>query len=595
MTAQVTNALTSLPTGLAQPAHGFGSKKDDDGFDSALGMAMFAIPPSIAMPSQAANSGRHGSAGSADASSVDGVSAVDGDLSRLTAHSTAQADGRATATVGDSVGTLLSHSAATDGGTSIAQSANGQVGQQGQAQAFDDDAGGSTSVTGADAKSFENIAGGAFAGSVEITYRAQAASDSPLSGQISPTAQPSDPQQREIDLATTGSLIVDPSAGDPAASVHDAAARTNQDLATQLAGQSTPGAPLIADGTPAFAPPKSDSIADGTPALAPPKSDPIADGTPAFAPPKSDPIADGTPAFAPPKPGPIANGIPAFAPPKAGHAPLQSGPATGKSFQDSVADLTGSASPVSADRARALQAEAATTPASHSSQPKPASTPSNIIAGEERPASTGFTARPNADAAGQPSPVSDHPSLSTSAASIQASADGLSGAALAANNKRNLASRTASDMATAHSSGTDGAGTPALTNGRAEGGGGAAQTTASAAVTLRTFAPPASDTRVANLTVDLAGGQTTHATVREHLGAVDVKIVTSSQQNAQVIGSELPALRRALDAAGMQLKAADVSHQGDGQRGNNSQQQENQSPRSQSGDSTTFAIEEVNL
>jgi hypothetical protein len=130
--------------------------------------------------------------------------------------------------------------------------------------------------------------------------------------------------------------------------------------------------------------------------------------------------------------------------------------------------------------------------------------------------------------------------------------------------------------------------------GPAEGGGGAPQTTASAAVTLRTFATPASDARIANLRIDLASGQSTQATVREHSGAVDVKIVTSSQQSAQAIGSELPALRRALDAAGVQLKAADVSHQGDGQRGHNGQQQENQSPHSQSGDSTTFAIEEVN-
>ena len=134
---------------------------------------------------------------------------------------------------------------------------------------------------------------------------------------------------------------------------------------------------------------------------------------------------------------------------------------------------------------------------------------------------------------------------------------------------------------------------PVMT-GPAEAGGGAPQASAAAMVTLRTFAPPAADARIANLRIDLASGQTTHATVREHSGAVDVRIVTSSQQNAQVIGSELPALRRALDAAGVQLKAADVSHQGDGQRNPNGQQQQNQSPHSQSSDSTTFAIEEVN-
>ena len=545
MAVQRTNSLTSRPTGLEQPSHGFGSKKDDDGFDSALGMAMFAIPSSIAMPSQTTNSGRHGSAGSAEASSVDGVSNVDGDLSQ----STAQSGARDAATVNDSVG-ASSHSAAADWGTSIVQSANGQVPQREPAQAIDRDTSGSTSVTGADAKSFENFAGGAFAGNVEITYRAQAPSGSPLSGQVSPARPPADRQRREIDRATTGPLTVDPSAGDPAASVHTGGALADRNLAPEPAGRfPMPGAPRSADGTPAFAPPKS------------------------------GPMADGTPAFAPPKPD---------------RASSQSGPATGKLSQDGVADLTGSAAPVSANRARALQAEGATTPGSHSSQPKSATTRTNVIAGEERPASNVLTARPSTDAADLQSFVSDNPSQSISAASIQESADGLGRAILAANDKRNLTSRTASDVAIAHSSGTDGAVTPAMTKGPAESGTSAPQATASVAPTLRTFATPASDARIANLTIDLASGQTTHATVREHSGAVDVRIVASSQQNAQVISSELPALRRALDAAGMQLKAADVSHQGGGQGGRDGQQQENRSPHSQSGDTTTFAIEEVN-
>jgi len=128
----------------------------------------------------------------------------------------------------------------------------------------------------------------------------------------------------------------------------------------------------------------------------------------------------------------------------------------------------------------------------------------------------------------------------------------------------------------------------------AEAGGGAPQPSASVAPTLRMIATPTSETRIANLRIDLASGQSTQATVREHSGAVDVKIVTSSQQSAQAIGSELPALRRALDGAGVQLKAADVSHQGDSQGGHNEQQQENQSPFSQSDDGAIFAIEEVN-
>ena len=498
MTVQGTNSLASLPIGLDQPSHSFGSKKDDDGFDSALGMAMFAIPPSIATPSHTTNSGRHGSAGSAEDSSVDGVSAGDGDRSR----STAQSDGRDTATVDDSVGASSSHSAAAitasfdnlarqafagisqpaerasavhglaleDGGALIAQSANGQGTRQAQAQAVDRDTSGSTSVTGADAKSFESFAGGAFAASVEITYRAQAASDSPLSEQVSSTEQPAGSQRREIDLATTGSLTVDPSVGDPAASVHSAGARANQDSATQPASQfATLGAQRSVDGTPAFAPPKP------------------------------------------------------------ARAPSQSGPATGKSSQDSVADLTGSASPVSAERARALQAEAATTLASTASQPRSATTRTNIIAGEDQPAATVFTARTNADAAGQSSSVSDNLSESATSAAIQQAADGPGGSALGANNKRNLGPRTNSDAATARSSGGANADMPAMT-GPAEAGGGAAQTAASAAVTLRTFAPPASDARIANLTVNLASGQTTQATVREHSGAVDVRIVTSSQQ-----------------------------------------------------------------
>ena len=107
MTVQGTNPLASLPVGLGQPPHSFGSKKDDDGFDSALGLAMFAIPSSIATPGHTMNTGRHGFGRLAGASSDDGCSAVHGDRS----HFAAQPGGRDAATVDDSVG-AAPHSAA---------------------------------------------------------------------------------------------------------------------------------------------------------------------------------------------------------------------------------------------------------------------------------------------------------------------------------------------------------------------------------------------------------------------------------------------------------------------------------------------------
>jgi hypothetical protein len=114
------------------------------------------------------------------------------------------------------------------------------------------------------------------------------------------------------------------------------------------------------------------------------------------------------------------------------------------------------------------------------------------------------------------------------------------------------------------------------------------------APTLREFAAPFSDARIANLTIDLAGGQTTHATVRENAGAVEVRIVTSTPQSAQAISSELPSLRRALDSAGMQLKAADVSHHGSDQNGRGGNQQDHSSPYRHPGDDAIFVLEEVN-
>jgi hypothetical protein len=84
--------------------------------------------------------------------------------------------------------------------------------------------------------------------------------------------------------------------------------------------------------------------------------------------------------------------------------------------------------------------------------------------------------------------------------------------------------------------------------------------------------------RTANLTVQIAEGQTVRATVRQREGSIDVKIVTSTNAAAERVSSELDAMRQNFDAAGLRLGQSEVSyHQGSGRdREGQDTQQESQ-------------------
>lgn len=191
-------------------------------------------------------------------------------------------------------------------------------------------------------------------------------------------------------------------------------------------------------------------------------------------------------------------------------------------------------------------------------------------------------------------PAAQALSSSTIASAIQQAADDAAHPGIVADEKHADAQKTNSDATLVHSSNADGPITASTSNAPAIIGTGSSQPASSVAPTLRVVADPVVEARIASLTIDLASGQSTHATIREHAGAVDVRIVAASQQSANAISSELPALRRALDAAGMQLKAADVSHHGDSQGGQRGHHQGNPPARRESADSTTFVLGEVN-
>ncbi len=93
-----------------------------------------------------------------------------------------------------------------------------------------------------------------------------------------------------------------------------------------------------------------------------------------------------------------------------------------------------------------------------------------------------------------------------------------------------------------------------------------APTTEAAAIRLNPEVSATRDpNRTVSITVQLASGQTAQASVREHAGAVDVKIVTPTAASAQRVSSEMDGMRQNLDAAGIKLGNAEVSYQhGDG-------------------------------
>jgi hypothetical protein len=87
MAVNATSALAGTAAGLEQPAHD--PSKDDDGFDSAFGVAMFAMPSSLAMPAWNITHAQQKSAGSADAAPADGVAATDVNRQQATTSSDA--------------------------------------------------------------------------------------------------------------------------------------------------------------------------------------------------------------------------------------------------------------------------------------------------------------------------------------------------------------------------------------------------------------------------------------------------------------------------------------------------------------------------
>ncbi|MCL5044374.1 MAG: flagellar hook-length control protein FliK [Deltaproteobacteria bacterium] len=100
--------------------------------------------------------------------------------------------------------------------------------------------------------------------------------------------------------------------------------------------------------------------------------------------------------------------------------------------------------------------------------------------------------------------------------------------------------------------------------------------------------------RVARLSVNLAPEDSARATVRERNGAVDLQVFAPTAQAAELISAGLPALRRALHGAGLQLEHADVSYRDPG-RGRQSDGFESpaQAKRGDSGDHGVFIVEEV--
>ena len=111
---------------------------------------------------------------------------------------------------------------------------------------------------------------------------------------------------------------------------------------------------------------------------------------------------------------------------------------------------------------------------------------------------------------------------------------------------------------------------------------------------VQELAPLIETGRVVDLKVQLADGQTAHATVRERAGSVDVKIVTSTSASAARVSGEIDNMRQNLDAAGLRLGHSEVSYQqgsGGGRGGEDRRPapQANRAPDKQE----TFTLNEV--
>jgi hypothetical protein len=255
-----------------------------------------------------------------------------------------------------------------------------------------------------------------------------------------------------------------------------------------------------------------------------------------------------------------------------------------------AADAIAVAVPAEQAQATSNHATEPNTSASHS---KPSSARSNPASGD-RSAAEATSAGSSAGGASinlQP-PTAQALSALTIESAVQEAADDSGHSGVIPDEKHNAGAKIAPDATLGPNA--DGTVTASMLSAPAITGTGSSQPAASVAPTLRVRPEPAVEARIASLTIDLASGQSTHATIREHAGAVDVRIVAASQQSANAISSELPALRRALDAAGMHLKAADVTHHGEREGSQHGNRQDNPSARRDSADSTTFALGEVN-
>jgi hypothetical protein len=81
--------------------------------------------------------------------------------------------------------------------------------------------------------------------------------------------------------------------------------------------------------------------------------------------------------------------------------------------------------------------------------------------------------------------------------------------------------------------------------------------------------PSAPGVHVAALSIEGDNGTQTRAMVRERNGAIDVKVVTPSEESARLVGAGLHELRRALDGAGLSLNRAEIGWHGQSDGGGN--------------------------
>jgi len=106
--------------------------------------------------------------------------------------------------------------------------------------------------------------------------------------------------------------------------------------------------------------------------------------------------------------------------------------------------------------------------------------------------------------------------------------------------------------------------------------------------------PVAKSGNLASLRVDLTDGQTAQATVLERSGSVEVKVMTSTAQSAQHVGTEMENLRQSLSTEGLTLVKAEVNYQNDRQNRSQYSDQSSPPPSKDRVGGEIFTINEVN-